>query len=207
MRRSVLVLPSTAALAAALMLGCADHQSPTLQTASAPAAPGFLKGGNGSGGAIVVRAEEPLGLVFWDFERGLTTVLGNTAAELEGVCAGTVAPETMSILEILRPTGAIKRLWKGHERAVLVWSFISFDLCGELATTIPLAEGTAYFHLTDNDVNVTGPGANSSTTRAVGRVTNPTTGEELKYSLFGRFHLLPGRPFEEARVVSEIRLF
>ena len=206
MHRSVFLLPA-AALMSVLTLGCSDQQSPTSPAAAAPAALSFAQGSNTSGGAIVVRAEEPLGLVFWDFERGLTTALGNTAAELAGICAGTATPEVMSILEILRPTGAVKRLWKDQERAVLVWSFVSFDLCGELAVTPPLAEGTARFSLVDNDVNVTGPGANASTIRGVGKVTNLETGEALNYSLFGRFLLLPGQPFEDARVVSEIRLF
>jgi hypothetical protein len=155
----------------------------------------------------VFRDEVPNGFIFTDEARGLTTVLGNTVAELPGVCAGAIGPETISILEILRPTGAMKIVWEDHERPVVVWPIVSFDLCGVLAVTPALAEGTASLRFVDNDLFVTGPGANSSSVHSVGKVTNLQTGELLNYRLFARFLLLPGQPFEDARSTVDIRLF
>jgi hypothetical protein len=110
---------------------------------------------------------------------------GNSFAEVADACAGTVPPETMNILEVLRPDGTVKTLWKDHERPVVVWPFVSTDLCGVLAVAPPLAEGAASLKFVDNNFFASGPGANSSNIHGVGKVTNVETGEQLNLRLFG----------------------
>jgi hypothetical protein len=205
MYRSLLL--SLATFVGTLLLGCGEQQSPIAPTEYLAPSPSSAQLASGSGGAVVFRDEVPNGFIFTDEARGLTAVLGNTVAELPGVCAGTIGPETISILEILRPTGAVKIVWADHERPVVVWPIVSGDLCGVLAVTPPLAEGTASLRFVDNDLFVTGPGANSSSIHSVGKVTNLQTGELLNYRLFARLLLLPGQPFEDARTTIDIRLF
>ena len=72
---------SMAVLASALTLGCVDQQSPT-----APP-------GGSSPSFSVIRGTTFFGVLIIDEERGLTTVIGNTFAELAGICAGTEAPD------------------------------------------------------------------------------------------------------------------
>ena len=162
---------SMAVLASALALGCVDQQSPT-----APP-------GGSSPSFSVIRGTTFFGFIMTDEERGLTAVTGNTFAELAGICAGTEAPEEVSILEVDKPTGAVKVLVKDAQIPVVVWQLVSGDLCGVLATTMPYAEGTARLIYTDNDASPfpVEPGGNSAGIRAQGTVTVVATGEELHY--------------------------
>jgi hypothetical protein len=87
---------------------------------------------------------------------------------------------------------------------LLVWQFVSGDLCGVLATTAPYAEGTARLRLTDNDVEFPiEPGGNAATLRALGSVTVLGTGEELRYQAFVHSLVRPGgTSFDDIRVVA-----
>jgi hypothetical protein len=151
-----------------------------------------------------------IGFPIFDEERGLSAVFGNTFAELAVICAGGPAPSEMPVLIVTRPTGAVKFLLKNPDAEVIVWQLLSDDLCGELATTQPYAEGTVHLHLTDNEASdfPIGPGGNAVGIRAKGVVTVVGTGEELDFRAFQHYTLPPGSTsFEDVRLLrSEIVL-
>ncbi|MDQ3208735.1 MAG: hypothetical protein M3Q37_09035 [Gemmatimonadota bacterium] len=201
------LLPSIALLMGALVLGCTEIQEPTSRVGNTSTlSPAFARGGSGGGGAILARGSLLTGFLIVDEERGLTSIIGVPADEIAGLidCGGTGETEPLGILSVTRPTGAIKFLLKSEESTVLVWQFVSFDLCGVLATTPPYAEGTARVRLTDNDVEFPIlPGGNAATTRAVGSVTVAATGEELGYRAF--VHSLVkrgGTSFDDIRFIA-----
>ena len=147
----------TAILLGVLTLGCADQQSPTAPFGSSP---------DGSQGAIVSRGELLIGFIVIDEERVLTSLISVPSDEIPGLisCGGAGETEPLDLLSVTRPTGANKFLLKSDEFAVVVWQFVSGDLCGALATTEPYAEGTARFRYTDNDFDFPlEPGGNPST--------------------------------------------
>lgn len=206
MRRSFHLSP--AVLAGALTLGCGDEPSPTTPTGDFPSvstAPAFA-----SGGAGVERTTIDIGFPIFDEERGLTAVFGSTFAELAVICAGGTAPSEMPVLIVTRPTGAAKWLLKNPEAEVIVWQLLSGDLCGELATTQPYAEGSARLRLTDNDASdfPIEPGGDAVSIHAKGTVTVVGTGEELDFQAFEHHTLPPGSTsFDDLRLLrSEIVL-
>lgn len=200
------LLSAVATLASALAFGCAEPQSPTPTASSplpSPASLAFARGGNGSG-AIISRGTLAIGFLIPDEEQGLTTVGGLTFGDLGLFCVGEATLPEFAALFVEKPTGAVKILVKEQPLPVLVWQFVSDDLCGLLATTEPYAEGTAGLTYTDNDVSdfPVGPGGNSSYFRARGTVTVVATGEELQYQAFSHNTFPRGATsFDDIRVV------
>jgi hypothetical protein len=148
-----------------------------------------------------------LGWHLIDGRDGLTSVIGLTATELSDFClTGNTQPHLVEFMDVTRPTGAVKELWKGEDDPVLVWPFISDDLCGVLAATPPQWAGTTDWQGTDNEVFGLGegPGANSFGFHAHGSVTNLTTGEDLDYQAIVREVVSPTGGFNSA--VSDIKL-
>jgi hypothetical protein len=211
MRRSFLL--GTAALAGALALGCGEPQSPTPTASSppSPASPTFVRSGNSSGGAVISRGTLATAFLITDEARGLTTTIGLTFEDLALLCVGGETLPEIAALFVEKPTGAVKLLLKDQALPVLVWQFVSDDVCGVLATNEPYAEGTARLRLTDNDVSdfPVGPGGNSSFLRAHGTVTVVETGEELHYqAIFHNTFPRGATSFDDIRVVrSGIRLY
>jgi hypothetical protein len=176
--------------ASLLTAACTEHAAPTAPpsgaTASFSAAPSAA-----SSGAIVVRGTQPLGFIIEDENRGLTSIIGFSAAELRAFCAGGPQPEVVDALTVTRPTDAVQLLFKGADISVVVWPSGSEDVCGVLAVTPPLAEGTAVWVGTDNSFTGGGPGANSFGSHAQGTVTNPATGDALSYLAIVRIVISP----------------
>jgi hypothetical protein len=171
MLRSLLI--PTAVLTSALALGCAEQQPPTAPAVGSTASPTFARTA-GSSGAVVVRDAVPFGFFIVDEDPELTTLIGLTAADLAQWCVSGTLPELVDVLAVERPTGAVKVLFKDEDIRVTVWPVSTFDLCGVLTVTSPLAEGTAHFVNRDN-------GRNTFGISAQGTVANVETGEQLKY--------------------------
>jgi hypothetical protein len=166
--------------ASLLTAACTEHAAPTAPPSGAAASVSAARSATSSG-AIVVRSTLPLGFIIEDENRGLTTIIGFSAAELRAFCAGGPQPEVVNALLVTRPTDAVKLLFKGADISVIVWPFVSQDVCGVLAVTPPLAEGTAVWVTTDNSFSGGGPGANSFGSHAQGTVTDLATGDALSY--------------------------
>jgi hypothetical protein len=198
MRHSFL-LPA-AALTGALLLGCADQQSPTAPLSGSsplPAGPAFARGdlGAGVGGGGIGRGGAlGFGIWFSDLDRGLTTLLGIPASRILDLCSGTADPEFWPALFVGRPQDGLKVLLNNRETSVTVWQLVSDDLCGVLGTTEPYAVGTAHARLTDNEASdfPIAPGGNSAAIRANGTVTVLATGEELHYQAVSHLLRPPG---------------
>jgi hypothetical protein len=148
-----------------------------------------------------------LGWILVDERDGLTSVIGLTEAELSDFClTGNTQPHLVEFMDVIRPNGTVKEVWKGEDVPVLVYPFISFDLCGVLAVTPPQWAGTTDWQGTDNEVIGLGegPGANSYGLQAHGSVTNFPTGEDLDYQAVVREVVSPTGGFNSA--VSDIKL-
>lgn len=133
------------------------------------------------------------GFLVIDEQRGLTTIIGVPADQIADLidCGGTGETEPIGLL-------------KSDESTVLVWQFVSDDLCGVLATTQPYAVGTARLVATHNDVEFPiEPGGNASTLRALGSVTVLGTGEELRYRAFVHSIVKSGgTSFDDIRIIA-----
>lgn len=202
-----------ASLTSALLLGCADVPSaPRDQLARDQSSISTARSAArsaASGGAVVVRGLLALGFIILDEREGLTTVIGLTEAELADFClTGNTQPHLVDFLDVIRPKGAVKELWKGEDDPVLVWPFLSGDLCGLLATTSPQWAGTTDWQGTDNEVLGLGegPGANSLGLQAHGEVTDAATGATLRYQADFRFVVSPDGEEVLGNPVAKIRL-
>jgi hypothetical protein len=183
-----------ASLATALLLGCAE--APTMPNDNLRASlPSFSSVKNGtSPGAVVVRGLLALGFIILDERKVLTSVIGLTEAELADFCTtGNTQPHLVEFLDVIRPTGTVKESWKGEDDPVLIWPFLSGDLCGVLATTAPRWVGTTDWQGTDNEVFGLGegPAANSFGFHAHGEVADLETGETLSYQAVFRIVVSP----------------
>ncbi|HEX2220152.1 MAG TPA: hypothetical protein VHG35_15220 [Gemmatimonadales bacterium] len=162
--------------------------------------------GNGRG-AVIQRGLLNLGFIILDERSELTSVIGFTSAELADFClTGNTQPHLAEFFDVIRPTGTVKERWEGEDVPVLVWPFVSDDLCGVLASTEPLWEGTTDWQGTDNEVFGLGegPGANSFGLQAHGEVTSLQTGEDSDYQAVVRLVDSPTGDFRTA--VSDIEL-
>jgi hypothetical protein len=181
-------------LATSLLVGCTD----------APTAPGTgLRSTHppvtsvknaASRGAVVVRGLLALGFIILDERNELTSVIGFTEAELADFCiTGNTQPHLAEFLDVIRPTGTVKESWKGEDDPVLIWPFLSDNLCGVLASTAPRWAGTTDWRGTDNEVFGLGegPAANSVGFQAHGEVTDSETGDELRYQAAFRIVVSP----------------
>lgn len=190
MKRCGLTIMTVAVMAACVDTPAAPREGPTtseLSNSSAQRATGR--------GAIIQRGLLALGFIILDERESLTSVIGLTATELADFCiTGNTQPHLVEFFDVIRPTGAVMERWVGEDDPVLVWPFISDDLCGLLAATAPQWVGTADWRGTDNEVFGLGdgPGANSLGLQAQGTVTNLTTTEELGYQAILRVVVSPG---------------
>ena len=149
-------LISTAVLASALALGCADQQSPTAP--ADPVAPSLS----------VERGTDEFGFGFSDGR--LTVFLGATIEDLIGICAETeFTIDQIHRLTVTRPDGSSKLLLRGKED-VVVLEAVGLP-CGNLLD-VPRLTGTARVVVTDSDVDLTGHGADGSMVQVTGTVTD-----------------------------------
>jgi len=170
MPRSVLL--STAAVAGALALGCADQQHPM-----APAA-------DPRGRALVDRTTEHFGLGF-DTEQ-YTVVTGATLENWEIYCAtGVENWDAFTVLTVTRPDGSQKVTWQADDVHVLIW-----NLPANVCTENPDYTGTARLVNTDSDVDLSGPGADATGFTTRGTVTDGS-GQQYHLLVVGRFTVAP----------------
>jgi hypothetical protein len=148
-------LQATAALAGALVLGCADQQSPT-PAAEAPVP-----------SLSVDRGTANFAFGFGNDER--LVIIGTTLDNWLAFCtAGDVGDfEEWQVFTVTRPDGSFKQTLKGDDLHVLVW-----DLPADPCADTPVYTGTARALATDSDVDLTSHGADASGHRVTGRVTD-----------------------------------
>jgi hypothetical protein len=152
MRRSFL-LPA-AALTGALALGCADQESTT-----APADPPTLS-------LSVERSIQHFGFGGGDDQH--VVIFGATAENWAAFCAtGAENFDAWTVLTVTRPDGSQKVGWQGTGLHVLVWN-LPADICAES----PDYTGTARLVLADNDLDLSGHGANGAGQTGTGTVTD-----------------------------------
>ena len=191
MRRSLI---PAAALAGALVLGCADQPTPSEPVDAAQ--PAFRTAQNPEGpGALVIRSEFGATLTLSDPDPGLTALIGWTFAELQQFCAGGEFPNRLTEIDVIRPHST-EELTDLHLRQhgtrvpLLVWeTTIPFidplaELCGGLVF-LPHLTGTGNITRTDNDLFTTGTRGNAGHETIQGQVTSEA-GERFKFS--EKFH-------------------
>lgn len=151
-----------AALAAALVLGCGDQQSPV-----APVEPGAP-----SLGAAVDRSTVPLGFAFDDGTHIL--FLGLTEADLISIfCTGDEFDvDEVNQLLVTRPDGSTKLQFKAEVNVVVVdLATFGESFCGD-PSAVPTYTGSARLILNDGDFDLSGPGADAAQMHLVGTVTD-----------------------------------
>jgi hypothetical protein len=167
---------STAALAAALALGCDDAQSPTAPAANPPA-PSF-------------RAEHGTTPFFFSLvDERYTVAVGLTFEDIIAICEETPFDvPTGDQLTATRPEGqdnfeeSFKQLTRAKDLPLTVFESTG-PACDLLA--VPHYEGTGQAFIEDNDLLLTHNGANSFNIRVTGTVSDEG-GQE--YHVVGRFH-------------------
>jgi hypothetical protein len=152
MYRSIMV--PTAALAISLALGCANQESTT-----APADPPALS-------LSVDRSVQHFAFGGGDDQH--VVIFGATAENWATFCATRAENfDAWTVLTVTRPNGSQKVGWQGTGLHVLVWN-LPADIC----TESPDYTGTARLVLADNDLDLSGHGANGSGQTATGTVTD-----------------------------------
>jgi hypothetical protein len=152
MRRSLLLL--SAALAGPLVLGCADQQPPTAPFE--PPAPSLS----------VERSTQYFGYGGGDDQH--VVIFGATAENWAAFCAtGAQNWDAWTVLTVTRPDGSQKVGWQGTGLHVLVWN-LPADICAES----PDYTGTARLVLADNDLDLSGHGADGTGQTGTGTVTD-----------------------------------
>jgi hypothetical protein len=183
--------PAVAAAVVALMplAGC-DQAPPTsvidMPTPSAAAAKAAR-----TTGAFVLRGEVPGGLLMIDFDRERTLLIGNTAAQLAGICATGIFPEEVTEHDLVGPNGTVHVLIKAKSLPAVVWPVLSIDPCTDLLGLAPEAEGIASGIYTDNNFFADGTGASSFGITARGRMTETATGRPVQLDAKFRNVFLP----------------
>jgi hypothetical protein len=152
MHRSLLF--STIAIAGPLVLGCADQQSPTAPVD--PPTPSLS----------VERSIQHFAFGGGDDQH--VVIFGATAENWAAFCAtGAENFDAVTVLTVTRPDGSQKVGWQGTGLHVLVWN-LPADICAES----PDYTGTARLVLADNDLDLSGHGANGTGQTGTGTVTD-----------------------------------
>jgi hypothetical protein len=177
-------------LALTLVLAACDE--PTITSPAHTSAPAARSAGAvRTSGAFVFRGEVPSALLMIDYDRELTLVIGPTAAQLQGICATGIAPETVSEHDVLGPDGTLHLLVKAKSLPAVVWSVLTVDPCADLQGVTPLAEGIAQGKYTDNDFLGTSQGGGSFGMTAQGRLIETATGRPVQLNAKFRNVFLP----------------
>lgn len=179
-----------AALAVTLALAGCDQPTPTstpdtIGPTAASARPVRTDG------AFVFHGDVPGGLLMIDFDRERTLLIGNTAAQLAGICATGAVPSQVTEHDVFTPNGVLHVLLRARTLPAVVYPVLSIDPCADLLGTTPLAEGTAHGIYTDNDNQLSSKGANSFGVTAEGWLTETATARRVQLSAKYRNVFLP----------------
>jgi len=147
----------------------------------------------------VIRFSDQVAFFVVDSEHGVVSFHG-TDLSFAQICSG--APfdfDPLSIQLIDSPSGALHALFRGSEHHVVIYpsngwpnpDHVGPGDCPALAVLPVLASGTAQLVRTDNDIEVTGQGANAFGWSAEGVLLTPSGGK-LNYSETVRALVDPG---------------
>ena len=182
MQRAFLFASSTA-LASALALGCGEQQPPTAP-ADEPAP---------SISASVQRITDvfPFG-VFGFSDGSRTLIFGAPFEDLVTFCPAAVpTTDLFEILVATRPDGSIKFSARGEEVNVVVFDAFVPNAGCDVLLGAPHYTGTVRVHYEDNDLFVSGNGANASQITVTGTVTDES-GQEYHLTSSSHQVLAPG---------------
>ena len=152
--------------------------------------------GNGAG---VVRFSQQDAFFIVDSEHGLVSFHG-TNLSFAQICSGVpfeFDPLTIQLVD--SPSGALHVLFSGEESHVVLYpsagwpnpDHIGPGDCPALAALPVVASGTTHLIRTDNDIKVSGPGADAFGWTAEGVIFSPS-GEKFNYSETARALVKPG---------------
>lgn len=181
---------ASAALVLAMPLAGCEQSAPT-STLEAPVLSAVSVKAVRTSGAFVFRGSVPGGLFMVDFDRERTLLIGNTAAQLAGICATGVFPEQITEHDVSRPDGSLHVLLQAKSLPAAVWSVLSFDPCADLQGVAPEAEGIASGIYTDNNLLANGNGNSSFGMTAQGQLTEAATGGPVQLRAKFRNVFLP----------------
>lgn len=139
-------------------------------------------------GAGVIRFSDQVGFFIVDPAGGLVSFHG-TDVSFADICSG--APfefDPLDIQLVATPAGALHALFQGKEHHVIIYPAANWPDpdqigpgdCPVLATLPVLASGSARLVRTDNDIELSGQGADAFGWTASGKLTSPT-GQEFNY--------------------------
>jgi hypothetical protein len=153
-------LPTMAALAGALTLGCADQQHSPMSPATDP--PAFSVERSTVDFAFAV--DDGIHILF----------IGLTVEDLVSIfCTGTpIEVDQLNQLLVTRPDGSTKLQLKGDANVVVV-DLTAFDqsFCQD-PSAVPTHTGIARVVANDSDADLSGPGADAAQLHVVGTVTD-----------------------------------
>jgi hypothetical protein len=140
------------ALLSTLALACDEESSPTSPAENV----------RPSLRATVTRTTEAFFRLEVDDATGLIAVFGLSQEDLAGLCAGQVVDfDQLRDVIVTRPDGSVKLTVQGRPRVTIYPPTANLtDLC-QLTEVTPIATGTVHFSHLDNDVFLSGNGANS----------------------------------------------
>jgi hypothetical protein len=192
MKRSLALAPAIAAL----LLACSDAPG-----GSTPFAPEFNFLNGPSELPNVFRFEDQFVALIFDPQTGLVALAGAPADPAAAVpCGGSEPFAVVQFQDAGQIRAVIHSLVVGPEVNLHVYDLATFiNPC----VSTPIAQGTGRFMYTDNDVFVTGSGADAFGFRMHGEVTL-TSGESAHLEAHNRFIIWPNGEFR--RIYRQVRL-
>jgi hypothetical protein len=164
-------------------------------------------------GAVVVRFQDQVGFFIVDEAEGLMSFHG-TSLTFAQICAGGgLSFEDLDLQLVATPSGPLHLLFTGDDHPVVVYPIAALPDphhvgpgdCPILSTLQPIASGRARLVRTDNDLTLSGRGANAFGWTCNGTLTETATGAPTQYSETVRAVQVPGAA-DPREIKTAIRL-
>ena len=193
-------ISATLVLVTGLVVGAAIAASPGRSLAAPPANPG------NSG---VIRFADLVDFFVIDPKSGFTSI-HSTSTPLADLCSGTPPDvDLLNIQLIASPSGALHALFMGSEHNVQIYP-ASPPGCANWKNLPLLYSGVVHIVRTDNDIQVSGPGADAFGWTATGTLTDHVHGGTVSYREVVRLvinpHADPNDPDSIRELVVDIQV-